>query len=187
MSGTLRGRELVNPSIMQSAPEVNQNTHACCSARLGLCCRFSVTALSSFLYLLVGGCQRQRQLQEEREGEEFGRRQRERRPRQFAAPGQRAAGDVRWRLVPQHAPAVGIAAGHRHQEVSSLAKKLEVKPPRFGLIDFFYSLCASLQGGGENVVHVPPGSSLDRCCSQESQPSGDRRGGGDISSHLQKR
>lgn len=94
MSGTLRGRELVNPSIMQSAPEVNQNTDACCSSRLGLCGRFSVTVLSSFLYLLVGGCQWQRKLQEEREGEEFSRGQRERRTRQFAAPRQRAAGDV---------------------------------------------------------------------------------------------
>lgn len=94
MSGTLRGRELVNPSIMQSAPEVNQNTDTCCSSRLGLCGRFSVTVLSSFLYLLVGGCQWQRKLQEEREGEEFSRGQRERRTRQFAAPRQRAAGDV---------------------------------------------------------------------------------------------
>lgn len=123
--GTLRGRELVNPSILQSAPEVNRNTDACCSSRLGLCCRSSVTVLSSFLYLLVGGCQRQRKLQEEREGEGFSRGQRERRTHQSAAPRQRAAGDVRWGLVPQHAPAVGIAAGQRHQEASSLAKTME--------------------------------------------------------------
>lgn len=90
MSGALRGRELVNPSIMQSAPEVNGNT----DARLGVWCRSSVTVLSSVPYLLVGGCQWQRKLQEEREGAEFSGGQRERRTRQSAAPRQRAAGDV---------------------------------------------------------------------------------------------
>lgn len=71
-SGPLRGRELVNPSIMQSAPEVNPKLDVVLVL---------VTALSLFLYFPVGGCKRQRKLQEKREGEEFSRGQRERRSR----------------------------------------------------------------------------------------------------------
>jgi len=37
---------------------------------------------------------------------------------QAEAPGPRAAGDLGRRLVPQHAPAVGLAAGPGYQEVS---------------------------------------------------------------------
>ena len=40
---------------------------------------------------------------------------------QAEAPGPRAAGDLWWRLVPKHAPAVGFAAGQGHQEVSGTA------------------------------------------------------------------
>lgn len=122
--GPLRGRELVNPNIMQSAPEVNQKIAVCYSSRRSLSRPFSVTVLSLFFYFPVGGCKQQRERQEEREGEEFSRGQRERRSRQFAASRQRAAGDVWWWLVPQHAPAVGVTAGQRHQEVSTQKKSL---------------------------------------------------------------
>lgn len=123
MSGPLRGRELVNPNILQSAPEVSQKIGVCYSSCRSLSRPFSVTTLSLYLYFPVGGCKRPRKLQEEGEGEEFSRGQRERRSCQFAASRQRAAGDVWWWLVPQHAPAVGVAAGHRHQEASIPKKK----------------------------------------------------------------
>lgn len=77
-----------------------------------------VCLFNLFLYFLVGGCKWQRKLQEEREGKEFTSRQIERRTSQFAASRQRAARDVWWWLVPQHAPAMGVTTGQRHQEVS---------------------------------------------------------------------
>lgn len=67
MSATLRGRELVNPSITQSAPEVNQNIDAYYSSPSCLRCMFSFTVLSLFPYFLVGGCKWPRKVQEERE------------------------------------------------------------------------------------------------------------------------